>query len=185
MFNFWIVFLEWLKLFGDFILFWGISLSLPVYIKLIYKQLSSAANIAMKRKEMTTERKETVIRLVNEGRFQRKISNTLRRSTSAVIKFLIRFTERESLQKWCYTWKNLKRMKRSDRQIVRVARTNIRTAVLTGIVNQTLPHKISSRTVCHRFKFNRYTRRKVKKTLTINKTERKRCISRCRQKLQS
>jgi len=136
MFNFWIVFLEWLKLFGEFILFWGISLSLSVYIKLIYKQLLSAANMAMKRKEMTTEQKEIVIRLVNKGRFQRKIANT-------------------------------------------VARTNIRTppAELTGIVNQTLPHKISSRSVSHRFKLNRYTRRKVRKTLTINTTERKRCIS--------
>ena len=41
----------------------------------------------------------------------------------------------------------------------------------------------SSRTVRRRLKFHGYTKRKVKKTLTINTTNRKRRISWCRQKL--
>ena len=98
--------------------------------------------MAKQRKEMTTEQKEIAVRMINDGQSQRKIAKLFGVSQSGISKFVKRFKERESVENITRSGRPLKGGKRSDRQIVRVARTNRRTplAELTCIVNQTLPH---------------------------------------------
>jgi hypothetical protein len=64
---------------------------------------------------------------------------------------------------------------RGDRVILRSVRVNRRETLrdLTNIVNARLPRPVSSRTVRRRLKCNGYTRRRVRKTLSVVKKPKK------------
>ena len=54
---------------------------------------------------------------------------------------------------------------------------------ITNKVNNVLPNTLSSRTVRRRLRFYGFTRRKIKKTLTIRTENRKKRVQWCRSKL--
>jgi hypothetical protein len=66
---------------------------------------------------------------------------------------------------------------RGDRVILRSVKVNRRETLrdLTNIVNERLPRPVSSRTVRRRLKFHGYTRRRVRKTLSVIKKTKKSC----------
>ena len=78
-------------------------------------------------------------------------------------------------------------MERGDRVILRSVKVNRRETLrdLTNIVNERLPRPVSTRTVRRRLKFHGYTKRRVRKTLTVSVSlkNRKNRVNWCRGKL--
>lgn len=78
-----------------------------------------------------------------------------------------------------------KRMKGGIGKLLRCVKTDRRQilAEITNKTNNVLPSSVSSRTVRRRLRFPGYTRRKIRKTLTIRKENRSRRINWCISKL--
>jgi transposase len=124
---------------------------------------------------MTTEKKQMILRLKREGYAHRKIAEIIGRDHSTITKFLKRYDERNSVENKPKTGRKKLVTERGDRVILRSVKVNRRETLrdLTNIVNKRLPRPVSTRTVRRRLKFHGYTRRRVRKTLTVSLKNRK------------
>ena len=124
---------------------------------------------------MTTETKQMILRLKREGYAHRKISEIIGRDHSTITKFLKRYNERNSVENKPKTGRKKLVTERGDRVILRSVKVNRRETLrdLTNIVKERLPRPVSTRTVRRRLKFHGYTRRRVRKTLTVSLKNRK------------
>ena len=131
--------------------------------------------MARHNKEMTTETKQMILRLKREGYAHRKIAEIIGRDHSTITKFLKRYDERNSVENKPKTGRKKLVTERGDRVILRSVKVNRRETLidLTNIVNERLPWPVSTRTVRRRLKFHGYTRRRVRKTLTVSLKNRK------------
>ena len=134
--------------------------------------------MARHNKEMTTETKQMILRLKREGYAHRKIAEIIGRDHSTITKFLKRYDERNSVE-------NKPKTGRKKLVTERSVKVNRRETLidLTNIVNERLPRPVSTRTVRRRLKFHGYTRRRVRKTLTVSLKKRKNRVNWCRGKL--
>ena len=141
--------------------------------------------MARHNKEMTTETKQMILRLKREGYAHRKIAEIIERDHSTITKFLKRYDERNSVENKPKTGRKKLVTERGDRVILRSVKVNRRETLrdLTNIVNERLPRPVSTRTVRRRLKFHGYTRRRVRKTLTVSLKNRKNRVNWCRGKL--
>lgn len=141
--------------------------------------------MARHNKEMTTETKQMILRLKREGYAHRKIAEIIGRDHSTITKFLKRYDERNSVENKPKTGRKKLVTERGDRVILRSVKVNRRETLrdLTNIVNERLPRPVSTRTVRRRLKFHGYTRRRVRKTLTVSLKNRKNRVNWCRGKL--
>lgn len=133
--------------------------------------------MARHNKEMTTETKQMILRLKREGYAHRKIAEIIGRDHSTITKFLKRYDERNSVENKPKTGRKKLVTERGDRVILRSVKVNRRETLrdLTNIVNERLPRPVSTRTVRRRLKFHGYTRRRVRKTLSVIKKTNKSC----------
>jgi transposase len=131
--------------------------------------------MASHNKEITTETKHMILRLKREGYVHRKIAEIIGRDHSSIIKFLKHYDGRNSVENKPKTGRNMLVMERGDRIILRSVKVNRRATLrdLTNIVNERLPRPVSTRTVRRRLKCHGYTRRRVRKTLTVSLKNRK------------
>ena len=131
--------------------------------------------MARHNKEMTTETKQMILRLKREGYAHRKIAEIIGRDHSTITKFLKRYDERNSVENKPTTGRKKLVTEQGDRVILRSVKFNRRETLrdLTNIVNERLPRPVSTRTVRRRLKFHGYTRRRVRKTLTVSLKKRK------------
>lgn len=141
--------------------------------------------MAGKRKEMTPSQKDTVVAFYQDGFSQRKIAEILGISQSGVSKFLKRLNQRGGTENLHRSGWKRKTDIRGDRKLLRSVKADRRQtlAEITNNINNVLPNPISSRTVRRRLRFYGFTRRKVRKTLTISATNRTRRVNWCRAKL--
>jgi hypothetical protein len=98
--------------------------------------------------------------------------------------FLKRFNQRESCENERQSGRPRKTDDRSDRKILRCVKTDRRQSLteITNKVNNVLPNTISTRTVRRRLRFHGFTRRKIRKTLTIRTENRPRRVHWCKSK---
>ena len=138
-----------------------------------------------KRKQMTPEQKEVAINLHLDGRNQRYIADVLGISQSGVSKFLKRYGERENIENKARSGRPSLCDDRVDRKILRCMKGNRRTPLneLTSLINVSLPRKLSSRTVRRRLSFHGFSRRKVRKVITISPINRKLRVAWCKGRL--
>ena len=131
--------------------------------------------MARHNKEMTTETKQMILRLKREGYAHRQIAEIIGRGHSTITKFLKRYDERNSVENKPKTGRKKLVTERGDRVILRSVKVNRRETLrdLTNIVNERLPRPVFTRTVRRRLKFHGYTRRRVRKTLTVSLKNRK------------
>jgi transposase len=89
-------------------------------------------------KEMTTETKQMILRLKQEGYAHRKIAEIIRRDHSTITKFLKRYDERNSVENKPKTRRKRLVTERGDRVILRSVKVNRRETLrdLTNIVNE-------------------------------------------------
>ena len=131
--------------------------------------------MARHNKEMTTETKQMILRLKREGYAHRKIAEIIGRDHSTITKFLKRYDEKNSVENKPKTGRKKLVTERGDRVILRSVKVNRRETLrdLTNIVNERLPRPVSTRTVRRRLKFHGYTRRRIRKTLSVIKIPKK------------
>ena len=132
---------------------------------------------------MTTETKQQMIlRLKREGYAHRKIAEIIGRDHSTITKFLKRYDERNSVENKPKTGRKKLVTERGDCVILHSVKVNRRETLrdLTNIVNERLPRPVSTRTVRRRLKFHGYTRRRVRKTLTVSLKNRNNRVNWCR-----
>lgn len=141
--------------------------------------------MAEKRKEMSTPQKQLVISLRRDGFSQYKIADIIGVSQSCISKFLRKFNRRRNIENLPRSGRPRKTDEKGDRKNLRCVKTDTRQtlAEITNEANNALPSSVSSRTVRRRLRFSGYTRRKIRKTLTIRKENRSRRINWCRSKL--
>ena len=141
--------------------------------------------MARHNKEMTTETKQMILQLKREGYAHRKIAEIIGRDHSTITKFLKRYDERNSVENKPKTGRKKLVTERGDRVILCSVKVNRRETLrdLTNIVNERLPRPVSTRTVRRRLKFHGYTRRRVRKTLTVSLKNRINRVNWCRGKL--
>ena len=137
---------------------------------------------------MTTETKQQMIlRLKREGYAHRKIAEIIGRDHSTITKFLKRYDERNSVENKPKTGRKKLVTERGDCDcvILHSVKVNSRETLrdLTNIVNERLPRPVSTRTVRRTLKFHGYTRRRVRKTLTVSLKNRNNRVNWCRGKL--
>jgi transposase len=116
---------------------------------------------------------------------QRRTAELLGVSQSGASKFLKRFNQRESCENERRSGRPKKTDDLGDRKILRCVKTDRRQSLteITTKVNDVLPNTISSRTVRRRLRFHGFTRRNIRKTLTIRTENRLRCVHWCISKL--
>ena len=131
--------------------------------------------MARHNKEMTTETKQMILRLKREGYAHRKIAEIIGRDHSTITKFLKRYDEKNSVENKPKTGRKKLVTERGDRVILRSVKVKRRETLrdLTNIVNERLPRPVSTRTVRRRLKFHGYTRRRIRKTLSVIKKPKK------------
>jgi len=141
--------------------------------------------MAPKSKEMTPEQKEMVLALLNDGVSQRKISDMIGVSQSTISKFKKRYEQRGSVENIKRSGRKKITSVRSEHSLLRTVKLNRREplATITNKVNEVIPRNISHRTVRRRLKFYGYSRRRVRKTLTVSLVNRKKRVAWCRSKL--
>lgn len=117
-------------------------------------------------KNLSTEIKQTIVRLKNEGHSGRKIGKLLDIEPSTINKFLKHYSERGDVENKHRSGRPRKCNDRTDRQLLRVVETNRRKTLqdITATLNEGTPVKISHSTVRRRLlSFFEYKRRIVKK----------------------
>ena len=152
---------------------------LGVYKNIICKKMAD------RRKEMSTPQKQMVVSLREDGFSQYKIAEIMGVSQSCISRFLRKFNQSGSIENLPRSGRPRKTDERGDRKILRCVKTDRRQtlAEITNDANNVLPSSVSSRTVRRRLRFHGFTRRKIRKTLTIRKENRNRRINWCRLKL--
>ena len=138
--------------------------------------------MASKRRELTLAIKEQIIRLSNEGRKKVEIAKITGYDPSTISKFLKRFTVRKSVENSTRSGRPKLTSVQSDRLLNRLVLKDRRQNLsdLTSEFNSLASKPLSKRSVQRRLHFLQYSRRKVAKTLTISKTNRKRRLEWCR-----
>ena len=129
-----------------------------------------------KRKQMTTPLKEVVISLFEDGVNQRRITEISGVSQSGVSE-----NQGETCENERRSGRPRKTDDRGDRKILRCVKTD-RRQILTEItkkVNNVLPNTISSSTVRRRLRLHGFTKRTIRKTLTIQTENRHRRVHWC------
>lgn len=131
----------------------------------------STAFIKMVRdgKELSTDLKETIMGLDQEGYSACKIAEFLslnRRTVSYIIK---RYRERGTVENLPRSGRKKKTNVRTDRLLLRMVKTNRRQTLgdLTSKFNNSTPYKLSQRTVQRRLHDAGFKRRRIAKSITI------------------
>ena len=138
--------------------------------------------MASNRREMTPVLKEQIVRLNNEGRNKSEIAEITGYDRSTISKFLKRFAERKTVENDSRSGRPKLTSAQADRVLNRLVKKDRRQNLsdLTAEFNNSVPKALSKRSVQRRLHFLNYSRRKVAKTLTISKVNRKRRIEWCR-----
>ena len=118
-----------------------------------------------------------ILRLTREGCTHRNIAEIIGRDHSTITKFLKRYDETNSVENKPKTGRIKLVMERGYRVILRSVKVNRRKILrdLTNIVNERLPQPVSATAIRLRLKFHGYTRRRVRKTLTVSSKPKKSC----------
>lgn len=103
-------------------------------------------------KKLSTEIKQTIVRLKNEGHSGRKIEKLLDIDPSTINKFLKRYNERGDVENKHRSRRPRKCNGRTDRQLLRIVKTNRRKTLqdVTATLNEESPVKLSHSTVRRR-----------------------------------
>jgi transposase len=103
-------------------------------------------------KNLSTEIKQTIVRLKNEDHSGRKIGKLLDIEPSTINKFLKHYIERGDVENKHRSGRPRKCNDRTDRQLLRVVKTNRRKTLqdITATLNEGTPVKISHSTVRRR-----------------------------------
>ncbi|XP_071525919.1 uncharacterized protein [Panulirus ornatus] len=137
-----------------------LELSFSVY-------LSSASEMAERGKELSDEKKRTIVTLSDDGLSGRQIAKMLKINASTVHKFLKRYGERGYVENESRSGRPTKYDGKLDRQLLRVVENNRRKSLqkITNTFNEVASVTLSQRTVRRRLIFYGYTRRIVKKII--------------------
>ena len=135
-------------------------------------------------KELSTDLKETIMGLDQEGYSACKIAELLslnRRTVSYIIK---RYRERGTVENLRRSDRKNKTNVRTDRLLLCMAKTNRRKTlgVLTSKFNNNTPYKLSQRTVQRRLHDARFKRRRITNSITIGGVNRGKRRAFCRSK---
>ena len=135
-------------------------------------------------KELTTEQKEIIVNLSNEGFSSFKIQNMTGINSRTIQKLLKRMRERGSIENLPRSEGRRKTTPRDDRILFRSVKTNRRQTLIdvTARFNQRTSCNVSSITVCRRLFREGYKRRVVSKKITISQVRHQRRVGFCRRK---
>lgn len=141
--------------------------------------------MAPRGKDLSTEQKQTIIKMTESGFSSRKISEIIGVSPNSIQKVVKRNAERGSVENKGRTGRKRSVGERGDRVLSRLVKKNRRQTLsdLTDKFNESVPEKVSQRTVRRRLKEQKYQRCSVSKKITISKVNRQNRVSWCRSKL--
>jgi transposase len=136
-------------------------------------------------KELTTEQKEIILILSDEGFSSYKIQNMTGINSRTIQKFLKMMRERGKIENLSRSGGRCKTTPLDDRILFRSMKTNRRQTLkdVTARFNQSTGCNVSSRTVCRRLFREGYKRRVVSKKITISQVNRQWQVGFCRRKL--
>jgi transposase len=125
-------------------------------------------------KELTTEQKEIILILSDEGFSSYKIQNMTGINSRTIQKFLKMMRERGKIENLSRSGGRCKTTPLDDRILFRSMKTNRRQTLkdVTARFNQSTGCNVSSRTVCRRLFREGYKRRVVSKKITISQVNR-------------
>lgn len=123
--------------------------------------------MAERGKELSDEKKRTIVTLSDDGLSGRQIAKMLKINASTVHKFLKRYGERGYVENESRSGRPTKYDDKLDRQLLRVVEKNRRKSLqmITNSFNEVASVTLSQRTVRRRLIFYGYTRRIVKKII--------------------
>ncbi|XP_061170714.1 uncharacterized protein LOC133180158 [Saccostrea echinata] len=140
--------------------------------------------MAPRGKDLSLEQKQTIIKLNESGLSSRKISEIIGISPNSIQKVVRRNAERGSVENRERPGRQRLVGERGDRVLSRLVKKNRRQILsdLTDKFNESVPQKVSNRTVRRRLKEQKYQRCSVSKKI-ISKPNRQNRVLWCRSKL--
>ena len=141
--------------------------------------------MASNRKQLSTDVKEVIVSMRNEGYTLQYIADTLNVPRGTVSDVVVRFKQRGSTENKSRSGRPRALDGPDERSLIRLARTNRKTplAELTNKFNQHRPSQVSKRTTKRCLYRNGYHRRVVKKKVRIREVNRKKRVNWCRGKV--
>ena len=141
--------------------------------------------MASNRKQLSTDVKEVIVSMRNEGYTLQYIADTLNVPRGTFSDVVVRFKQRGSIENKPRSGRPRALDGRDERSLIRLARTNRKTplAELTNKFNQHRPSQVSKRTTQRCLYRNGYHRRVVKKKVRIREVNRKKRVNWCRGKV--